>query len=76
MTEGENIAYEVIEVCTAANSRLDIWRAFFSALIDREIHEAVQLLGRPNKLFADVWMQDKEIDLHIGASFARFRQCC
>ena len=86
--EGENIAYEVIEVCTGANSHLNIWRARFSALIDRywflwvvlfplvqwchnsyscpialskkhfswncrEIHESVQHLGRPNKLFAD-----------------------
>lgn len=33
--EGENIAYEVIEVCTGANNHLYIWRARFSALIDR-----------------------------------------
>jgi DNA topoisomerase III len=33
--EGENIAYEVIDVCTRANSHLNIWRARFSALIDR-----------------------------------------
>ncbi|KAL6011780.1 DNA topoisomerase 3-alpha [Asimina triloba] len=51
--EGENIAFEVMEVCTAANNRLEIWRARFSALIDREIHYAVQNLARPNQLFAD-----------------------
>ena len=28
--EGENIAYEVMEVCKAANPRLDIYRARFS----------------------------------------------
>lgn len=33
--EGENIAYEVVEICTGANSHLNIWRARFSALIDR-----------------------------------------
>lgn len=33
--EGENIAYEVINICTAANPRLTIRRARFSALIDR-----------------------------------------
>jgi len=33
--EGENIAYEVIKVCTGVNSHLNIWRARFSALIDR-----------------------------------------
>lgn len=33
--EGENIAFEVIQVCTSVNSRLTIKRARFSALIDR-----------------------------------------
>lgn len=33
--EGENIAFEVLEVCTQANRHLDVWRARFSALIDR-----------------------------------------
>jgi len=33
--EGENIAFEVIEVCTAVNHHITIWRARFSALIDR-----------------------------------------
>ncbi|KAG2543264.1 hypothetical protein PVAP13_9NG735900 [Panicum virgatum] len=71
--EGENIAYEVIEVCTGANSHLNIWRARFSALIDREIHESVQRLGRSNKLFADAVDARQEIDLRIGASFTRFQ---
>jgi DNA topoisomerase III len=35
--EGENIAFEVIEVCTAANRYLNLWRARFSALIDRHV---------------------------------------
>ncbi|ONL93971.1 DNA topoisomerase 3-alpha [Zea mays] len=55
--EGENIAYEVIDVCTRANSHLNIWRARFSALIDRVL---------PVKL-------PYEIDLRIGASFTRFQ---
>jgi DNA topoisomerase-3 len=28
--EGENIAFEVLDVCKKSNSRLDIWRAQFS----------------------------------------------
>ncbi|XP_008807898.2 DNA topoisomerase 3-alpha isoform X1 [Phoenix dactylifera] len=71
--EGENIAFEVMEVCTSINHRLNVWRAHFSALIDREIHEAVQNLGRPNKLFADAVDVRQEIDLRIGASFTRFQ---
>eukprot|EP00268_Persea_americana_P023588 TRINITY_DN23151_c0_g1_i7.p1 TRINITY_DN23151_c0_g1~~TRINITY_DN23151_c0_g1_i7.p1 ORF type:complete len:566 (+),score=90.61 TRINITY_DN23151_c0_g1_i7:130-1827(+) len=71
--EGENIAFEVVEVCTAVNHHLNIWRARFSALIDREIHEAVQNLVRPNQLFADAVDARQEIDLRIGASFTRFQ---
>ncbi|RWR86928.1 DNA topoisomerase 3-alpha [Cinnamomum micranthum f. kanehirae] len=71
--EGENIAFEVVEVCTAVNHHLNIWRARFSALIDREIHESVQNLVRPNQLFADAVDARQEIDLRIGASFTRFQ---
>ncbi|KAA8547075.1 hypothetical protein F0562_003504 [Nyssa sinensis] len=71
--EGENIAFEVVEVCTEANRHLNIWRARFSALIDREIHESVQSLVQPNKLFADAVDVRQEIDLRIGASFTRFQ---
>ncbi|KAK4477749.1 hypothetical protein RD792_017010 [Penstemon davidsonii] len=71
--EGENIAFEVVEVCTRANRNLNIWRARFSALIDREIHYAVQHLIRPNQLFADAVDVRQEIDLRIGASFTRFQ---
>lgn len=71
--EGENIAYEVVDVCRASNARINIWRAHFSALIDREIHHAVQHLGRPNKMYADAVDARQEIDLRIGASFTRFQ---
>ncbi|KAB1210515.1 DNA topoisomerase 3-alpha [Morella rubra] len=71
--EGENIAFEVIEVCTAVNPHLTIRRAHFSALIDRDIHEAVQNLVEPNKWFSDAVDARQEIDLRIGASFTRFQ---
>ncbi|KAL4352305.1 hypothetical protein GQ457_06G034590 [Hibiscus cannabinus] len=66
--EGENIAFEVIEVCRAVNRHLTIRRARFSALIEREIHHATQNLIDPNQ-----WFSDAEIDLRIGASFTRFQ---
>ncbi|KAI5673799.1 hypothetical protein M9H77_14163 [Catharanthus roseus] len=71
--EGENIAFEVVEVCTQVNRNLNIWRARFSALIDREIHHSVQNLIRPNQLFSDAVDVRQEIDLRIGASFTRFQ---
>ena len=33
--EGENIAFEVVEVCSSVNSHLNIWRARFSSTSDR-----------------------------------------
>ncbi|KAK8687869.1 hypothetical protein V6N13_086664 [Hibiscus sabdariffa] len=51
--EGENIAFEVIEVCRAVNRHLTIRRARFSALIEREIHHATQNLIDPNQWFSD-----------------------
>ncbi|XP_021641234.1 DNA topoisomerase 3-alpha isoform X3 [Hevea brasiliensis] len=71
--EGENIAFEVMDVCGAANRHLTIWRARFSALIDREIHEAAQNLVSPNQWFSDAVDARQEIDLRIGASFTRFQ---
>ncbi|GAA0138254.1 DNA metabolism protein [Lithospermum erythrorhizon] len=71
--EGENIAFEVVEVCAQANRNLNIWRARFSALIEREIHHSMQNLVRPNQLFADAVDVRQEIDLRIGASFTRFQ---
>ncbi|THF99053.1 hypothetical protein TEA_018796 [Camellia sinensis var. sinensis] len=71
--EGENIAFEVVEVCTEANRHLNVWRARFSALIERDIRESVQALVRPNQLFADAVDVRQEIDLRIGASFTRFQ---
>ncbi|XP_021810979.1 DNA topoisomerase 3-alpha isoform X1 [Prunus avium] len=71
--EGENIAFEVIEVCTAVNRQLTLRRARFSALIERDIHDAVQNLVNPNKCFADAVDARQEIDLRIGASFTRFQ---
>ncbi|CAN6681600.1 unnamed protein product [Malus baccata var. baccata] len=71
--EGENIAFEVIEVCTAVNRHLTIRRARFSALTERDIYNAVQNLVNANKFFADAVDARQEIDLRIGASFTRFQ---
>ncbi|XP_065876649.1 DNA topoisomerase 3-alpha isoform X1 [Euphorbia lathyris] len=71
--EGENIAFEVVGVCAAVNRNLTIRRARFSALIDRDIHEAAQNLISPNQWFSDAVDARQEIDLRIGASFTRFQ---
>ncbi|KAF9599783.1 hypothetical protein IFM89_001729 [Coptis chinensis] len=71
--EGENIAFEVLDVCKRVNSRLIVWRALFSAITPRDIHEAVQRLVQPDERKADAVDFRQEIDLRIGASFTRFQ---
>ncbi|TYG44052.1 hypothetical protein ES288_D11G067600v1 [Gossypium darwinii] len=86
--EGENIAFEVINVCRAVNRHLTIRRARFSALIDRGSAELccsgtsfflkVLCSTYVSDSYSDMCMGDMillthEIDLRIGASFTRFQ---
>eukprot|EP01083_Nonionella_stella_P198540 728845_1 len=71
--EGENIAYEVIDVCHKANPRIEIKRARFSSLVPREIYNAINNLIDPNPHENDAVDARQEIDLRIGAAFTRFQ---
>lgn len=71
--EGENIAFEVIQVCKEANSRLRIHRAKFSAFIPREIHGSMENLVAPDENMSNAVDARQEIDLRIGAAFTRFQ---
>lgn len=65
-TEGENIAFEVIDVCKKANPSIDIYRARFSALIHRDIMRTLNNPERPNKCLSDSVDARQEIDLRLG----------
>ena len=71
--EGENIAFEVVEVCTRANPRLRIKRAKFSSLRKTEIVYALNHLVEPDVRLSDAAQARSEIDLRIGAAFTRFQ---
>jgi DNA topoisomerase-3 len=71
--EGENIAYEVIDIASTYNKHLDIYRAKFSALIPRDIFRTLQQPERPNKHMSDAVDARQEIDLRLGAAFTRFQ---
>lgn len=71
--EGENIAFEVIQVCTEVNPRLTIRRARFSALVYADLARAVANLALPNENEAKAVDARQEIDLRIGASFTRLQ---
>ncbi|CAL8463456.1 g2990 [Coccomyxa elongata] len=71
--EGENIAFEVIDVCLKANPWLVVKRAKFSALVRRELERSVQNLVLPDENASKAVDARQEIDLRIGASFTRFQ---
>lgn len=71
--EGENICFEVMRVVQAANSRIGVCRAHFSALTRRDLLAAVRNLKAPNRALSDAVEARQEIDLRIGAVFSRFQ---
>ncbi len=70
--EGENICFEVIDVCRSANRNLCVKRARFSALIPREVRHALDNLVEPDEKAAVAVDTRSEIDLRLGAAFTRF----
>jgi DNA topoisomerase-3 len=71
--EGENIAFEVVAACAAANPRLTILRARFSSLSGPEIGRALASLGPPDAAAAAAVDARQEVDLRVGAAFTRLQ---
>lgn len=80
--EGENIAFEVLDVVRSNKKKRDkknldddevIFRAKFSALAERDILEAFESLGRPDKRLSEAVEARQELDLKIGVAFSRFQ---
>lgn len=64
--EGENIGFEVIEVCTAVKNNLKVYRAKFSEITPTSVKRALQNLEQPNKNISDAVDVRQELDLRIG----------
>ena len=72
--EGENIAFEVVEIIRSLNiNNLQILRASFSAITKRDVVNAMENLAPPNKNLSDAVEIRQKIDLIIGASFTRIQ---
>uniref|UniRef100_A0A8C5EA37 DNA topoisomerase n=1 Tax=Gouania willdenowi TaxID=441366 RepID=A0A8C5EA37_GOUWI len=71
--EGENIGFEVIDVCKAVKSNLQVFRAKFSEITPNSIRRACETLAEPNVNISDAVDVRQELDLRIGASFTRFQ---
>lgn len=71
--EGENIGFEIMQVCQAVNPSIRIYRAKFSEITQTSINRALQTLETPNKAISDAVDVRSELDLRIGAAFTRFQ---
>ena len=71
--EGENIAFEIIEVCKKIKPNIKILRAKFSEITLRAVEQAVQSLTQPDERASKAVNVRRELDLRIGAAFTRFQ---
>ena len=71
--EGENIGYEIIQVCQNIKPNIRVFRAKFSEITMQSVTRAMQNLEAPNKNVSDAVDVRQELDLRIGAAFTRFQ---
>lgn len=67
--EGENIGFEIMDVCKMIKPDLQIYRAKFSEITSVSVYRALQNLGQPNKNISDAVDVRQELDLRIGIFF-------
>uniref|UniRef100_A0A665TQN7 DNA topoisomerase n=1 Tax=Echeneis naucrates TaxID=173247 RepID=A0A665TQN7_ECHNA len=71
--EGENIGFEIIDVCKAVKPNIQVFRAKFSEITPNSIRRACETLMEPDVNISDAVDVRQELDLRIGASFTRFQ---
>uniref|UniRef100_A0A8B9L0I2 DNA topoisomerase n=1 Tax=Astyanax mexicanus TaxID=7994 RepID=A0A8B9L0I2_ASTMX len=71
--EGENIGFEVINVCKAVKANIQVFRARFSEITPNSIRRACETLTEPDINVSDAVDVRQELDLRIGAAFTRFQ---
>uniref|UniRef100_A0AAV2KL87 DNA topoisomerase n=1 Tax=Knipowitschia caucasica TaxID=637954 RepID=A0AAV2KL87_KNICA len=71
--EGENIGFEIIDVCKAVKANIQVYRAKFSEITPNSIRRACETLTEPDVNVNDAVDVRQELDLRIGASFTRFQ---
>ncbi|XP_076633672.1 topoisomerase 3-alpha [Colletes latitarsis] len=71
--EGENIGFEIIQVCQAVKPNIQVYRAKFSEITQASVDRALQNVCEPDKAISDAVDVRSELDLRIGAAFTRFQ---
>lgn len=69
--EGENIGFEIIEVCKAVKPSLKVMRAKFSEITRVSVERALAGLVQPDLRTSKAVDVRQELDLRIGAAFTR-----
>ena len=70
--EGEAIGLEALRMIQTGNPKIEVLRAFFSAITEEEINEAFSNLSKLDFSLADSADARREIDLIWGAVLTRF----
>ncbi|XP_058819738.1 DNA topoisomerase 3-alpha-like [Topomyia yanbarensis] len=71
--EGENIGFEIIEVCRAIKPQIRVLRAKFSEITTPSVTRAIENLAEPDERQSEAVNVRSELDLRIGAAFTRFQ---
>lgn len=71
--EGEHIGSEIVEICLKSNSRLQVFRARYSAVTPWELKRAMDHLQRLDERQVAAVNVRSELDLRTGAAFTRFQ---
>ncbi|CAB4066458.1 TOP3 [Lepeophtheirus salmonis] len=71
--EGENIGFEIREVCLRVAPRLKVLRAKFSEITRPSIENALRALTEPDEKQSKAVDVRQQLDLRIGAAFTRFQ---
>ncbi|KAG8230661.1 hypothetical protein J437_LFUL010680 [Ladona fulva] len=64
--EGENIGFEVINVCLEVKPRMRVYRAKFSEITGPSVHRAINNLTEPDRRVSNAVDVRQELDLRIG----------
>lgn len=64
--EGENIGFEIIEVCRAIKPSIPVYRAKFSEITSVAVKRALANLVQPDELQSAAVDVRSELDLRIG----------
>ena len=70
--EGEHIGYEIANICRQSNQQINVFRARYSVINERELKRAANSLLRLDTRQVDAVLMRMELDLRGGAAFTRY----